>query len=150
MTRLEPQNPNFARDLEGLVLSMPIVRFYGARFLRIDPGAVEVEMPYRDELAFVPGAFHAGAIGTLVDVAAGCSVATLLPAGWGNATVDYSVKLLAPATGSVLVAHGVALSAGKTLSVGEAKVFSVANGVWTLCATGMVTVRNFAAAAPPA
>src|SRR5262245_53440810 len=148
MTRFEPQNPNFARDLEGLVLAMPIVRFCGARFLRVEAGAVEVEMPYRDELAFVPGAFHAGAIGLLMDVAAGCAVATLLPAGWGNATVDYAVKLLGPATGSVLVAHGVALSAGRTLSVGEAKVFSVANGVWTLCATGMVTVRNFAAASP--
>lgn len=147
MTRFEPQNSDFARDLEGLVLAMPIVRFFGARFLRIEAGAVEIEVPYRDELAFVPGAFHAGAVGTLMDMAAGCSAATLLPVGWGNATVDYSVKLLAPATGAVLVAHGVALSAGRTLSVAEAKVFSVANGVWTLCAAGLVTVRNFAAAA---
>jgi acyl-coenzyme A thioesterase PaaI-like protein len=99
-------------------------------------------MPYREELCFIPGTFHAGPVGTLMEIAAGWSVTTLLPAGWGNATVDFSVKLLAPAIGSSFVAHGVALSAGKTLSVAEANVFAVESGVHTLCASGMVTVRN--------
>jgi len=81
----------------------------------------------------------------LIDIAAGCSVATLLPAGWGNATVDYSVKLLKPANGATLAAVGTVLAAGRTLSVGEARVFSVERGVRTLCAAGIATVRNFAA-----
>lgn len=146
---MEILNRDFARDLESVVLSMPLVRFYGLKFLDIHAGSVEIEMPYRDELAFTPGVFHAGPIGTLIDVAAGCSVATLLPAGWGNATVDYSIKLLAPAIGSALVARGTALSAGRTLSVGEAKVSTVDGGARTLCAVGIATVRNFAAAARP-
>jgi uncharacterized protein (TIGR00369 family) len=146
---MEIRNPDFVRDLESVVLAMPIVRFYGLRFVDIRAGTVEIEMPYRDELAFSPGVFHAGPIGTLMDVAAGCSVATLLPVGWGNATVDYSIKLLAPAVGSSLVARGTAVSAGRTLSVGQAKVFTVEGGVRTLCAVGIATVRNFAAAARP-
>lgn len=54
MSRCERKNANFARDLEGLVLSMPIVQFYGVRLVSIEPGDVEVEMSYRDELTFVP------------------------------------------------------------------------------------------------
>jgi uncharacterized protein (TIGR00369 family) len=145
MSKFEAPNPNFAQDLERLVEHMPIVKFLGLRFRSLEPGEVRIEMPYRDELAFVPGAFHAGPIGTLTEIAAGWSVATLLPVGWGNATVDFSVKILAPAIGPSLVAYGVALSAGKTLSVGEAKVFVVENGVETLCASGMATLRNFRA-----
>ena len=61
--------------------------------------------------------------------------------------MDFSVKIFAPAIGSSLMAHGTALSAGKTLSVGEAKVIVVQNGMEILCAGGMVTVRNFRAAA---
>jgi acyl-coenzyme A thioesterase PaaI-like protein len=49
----------------------------------------------------------------------------------GNCAVDRSIELLAPATGSTLVARGTALTAGRTLSVAEGKVR------WT--------VRNFAA-----
>jgi uncharacterized protein (TIGR00369 family) len=146
---MEIRNAAFARDLEGVVLAMPIVRFYGLRFLDIQAGTVEIEMPYRDELAFSPGVFHAGPVGTLMDIAAGCSVATLLPAGWGNATVDYSIKLVAPPVGSSLVARGTALSGGRTLSVGEARVFALEHGVRTLCAVGIATMRNFAAAARP-
>jgi glycosyl transferase family 2 len=56
---MEIRNADFARDLEGVVLAMPIVRFYGLRFLDIQAGTVEIEMPYRDELAFSPGVFLA-------------------------------------------------------------------------------------------
>ena len=145
MSKFEATNPNFAQDMERLVESMPIVTFLGLRFLSLEPGEVRIVMPYRDELAFLPGTFHAGPIGTLAEIAAGWSVATL-PVGWGNATVDFSVKIFAPAIGSSLVACGTALSAGKTLSVGEAKVSVVQNGVETLCASGMATLRNFRAA----
>ena len=147
MSRPVPANPDFARDLRGVVESMPAVRFLGARVLALEPGEARVEVPYRDELAFVPGVLHAGSIGALVDISAGWAAATLLPAGWGNATVDFTVKLLAPAAGSRFVAHGVALSAGRTLSVAEARVCALDEaGAETLCATGLATFRNFQAA----
>jgi uncharacterized protein (TIGR00369 family) len=145
MPRFEATNPRFAEDLERMVEGMPIVRFLGLTFVGLEPGAVRIEMPYRDELAFLPGTFHAGPIGTLAEIAAGWAAATLLPAGWGNATVDFSVKIFAPAIGSSLLAEGTVLSAGKTLSVAEAKVSVVRDGVETPCASAMATLRNFRA-----
>jgi uncharacterized protein (TIGR00369 family) len=87
--------------------------------------------------------FQAGPIGTLADMAAACAGATMLPDGWAASTVDYTLKLLAPAVGDKLVARGRVLRSGRTLSVAAADVFSVRNGEETLCATALTTIRNF-------
>ena len=39
MSAVDVANPNYAReDLGGLVLAMPLVRFYGIRFVTIERG----------------------------------------------------------------------------------------------------------------
>jgi acyl-coenzyme A thioesterase PaaI-like protein len=70
----------------------------------------------------------------------------MLPAGWGGATADYTIKLLAPAGGEKLVARGRVIQPGRTLSVAAADVFAVRAGRETLCATALITARIF----PPA
>src|SRR5205085_980609 len=87
--------------------------------------------------------FQAGPIGTLADMAAACAGATLLPAGWAASTIDYTLKLLAPAVGDRLVARGRVVRAGRTLSVAAADVFVVSDGSEeALVATALVSIRN--------
>ncbi len=143
MTILRAQNPDFRDSVRRFISSMPIIELIGLQLETIEEGAVEITMPYKDALSFAPGAYQAGAIGTIMDVAASCAMATLLPANWSLATVDYTVKILAPARGSSFTAHGRAISSGKTLSVGEAQVYAVNDGISTHCASGMVTARSF-------
>ncbi len=143
MTKPQAQNPDFQNAVRRFVSDMPIIELIGLQFQTIEPGEVDIVMPYRHELSFAPGAYQAGAIGTIMDVAASCAIATLLPANWSTATVDYTIKVLAPARGSSFRAHGRAVSSGKTLSVGEAQVYAVHDGISTHCASGMVTTRNF-------
>ncbi len=143
MPTFEAKNPDFETALKQIILAMPIAKFYGLRFVSLAPGDVEIEMPYRDDLSFMAGVLQAGPVGTLLDFAAGSSVGTLLPPGWANSTVDVVFKVIAPARGERFVAHGIAVSAGKTLSVAEAKVYAIHQDVATLCAAGMVTMRNF-------
>jgi acyl-coenzyme A thioesterase PaaI-like protein len=102
-----------------------------------------MEMPFRKELSFTEGAFQAGPIGTLLDFTAGSAAATLLPPGWGTSTIDFTVNMLAPARGEKFIGRGAVASWGKSISVGEAKVFAIAGSQETLCATGLVTMRNF-------
>ena len=143
MPRFEPQNPDYAGALERQIYSMPIARFLGLRFIRVEPGAVELEMPFREELTFTPGTLMAGAIGAFIDFSGGCAVGTLLPVGWATSTLDYTTKVLAPGRGERFLGRGNVLSWGKTISVSEAKVFAISNGQETLIAAGMVTMRNF-------
>ena len=138
-----PLNPNFKEDIEAFVLQMPIVRFIQLRFVAVEHGRVEISIPYQEELSFTPGSFQAGPIGMLMDIAACSAVGTKLPAGWAFSTIDFTTKILAPATGERFLARGRAVSSGKTVSVGEAKVYAVREGRETLCATGLVTTRNF-------
>ncbi|MGY3413459.1 acyl-coenzyme A thioesterase PaaI-like protein [Bradyrhizobium sp. GM5.1] len=67
----------------------------------------------------------------------------MLPRGWAASTVDYTIKLVAPASGEKLVARGRLVRSGRTLSVAASDVYAVRQGDETLCATALATIRNF-------
>ena len=138
-----PENPNFKEAIEDLVLKMPIANFIGMRFTKIELGFVEIVIPYREELSFAKGIFQAGPVGMLMDIAACCAIGTKLPSGWAFSTIDFTTKIVAPATGESFIARGHAVSSGKSVSVGKAEVFAINNGIQKLSATGLVTTRNF-------
>ena len=130
-------------QLEQLVLSMPMARTLGLTFKRIAPGEVELEMPVLDAFTFRPGQLQATPVFAIADFAAVAAAGTLLPPGWVNATVDVTLKLLAPAQGVLLRARGRVISAGRLLTVCAADVYAVGSGgEETLCATLLGTARN--------
>ncbi|RZL86525.1 MAG: PaaI family thioesterase [Variovorax sp.] len=135
-------NPQFQR-LEQAVLAMPMARTLGLRFNRIERGQVEVELPIAEAFTFTPGQLQATPIFAAADFAAVSAAGSLLPEGWRNATVDATMKLVAPAVGRLVRARGRVVSAGKLLTVCAAEVYAVdANGEETLCATLLGTARN--------
>ncbi|WP_018503152.1 PaaI family thioesterase [Parafrankia discariae] len=138
-------NPDFERAVADAVLSMPAARHLGFQVGRLAPGEAELVAPYRAELTQHDGFVQGGVLGALADFAGGCAAGTLLPAGWANMTIDYTVKIVAPARGDRIVARGRVVRAGPTISVAAADVYSSASGgreVETLCATALVTLRN--------
>jgi uncharacterized protein (TIGR00369 family) len=143
MPPLVPPNPDFIEATKRFLMTMPISQFFGFEITDVAPGRFEITQPFRRELSFREGVFQAGPIGTLADMAAACASVTLLPRGWSASTVDYTLKLLAPAIGEKLVARGRVVRFGRTLSVAAAEVSSLRHGVETLCATALTTVRNF-------
>ena len=138
-----PKNPNFKKAIEDLVLKMPIANFIGMKFIKIELGFVEIVIPYREELSFTKDVLQAGPVGMLMDIAACCAIGTKLPPGWAFSTIDFTTKIVAPATGESFIARGHAVSSGKSVSVGKAEVFAISNGIQKLSATGLVTTRNF-------
>ncbi|MGH1564253.1 PaaI family thioesterase [Mumia sp. DW29H23] len=130
--------------VETAVLAMPIARTLGLRFRSLGAGTSEVEVDVRDELTFRPGQLQATAVYAVADFAAVAAAGTTLPQGWTNATVDTTLKLVAPAVGDVLVARGRVVDVSRLLTVCAADVYAVADGVETLCATLLGTARNVA------
>ncbi|MFZ6657467.1 PaaI family thioesterase [Undibacterium sp. TJN19] len=135
-------NPDYAAQLKSLVLAMPMAKWLGIEFVQITPGEVELEIAYREELSFVPGKMQATAIFAVADFAGVSAAGTMLPAGWINASIDCSLKIVAPADGEKLLARGRVISHSKLLTVSAAEVFSVRNGEEILCATALLTARN--------
>ena len=76
------------------------------------------------------------------DFAAVVAAGTLLPPGFINATIDATLKIVAPARGSHPIARGRVVSASGLLTVCAADVFAVDNGNQSLCATLLGTARN--------
>jgi uncharacterized protein (TIGR00369 family) len=138
-----PPDPDFAETVKRFLMGMPIAQHFGFTVTGVGPGLFEITQPFRKELSFRPGIFQAGPVGTLADMAAACAGMTMLPRGWGASTVDYTIKLIAPAAGEKLVARGRLVRAGRTLSVTASDVYAVRAGNETLCATALATIRNF-------
>jgi uncharacterized protein (TIGR00369 family) len=139
---MEAANPDFEQAVRRVVLSMPAAKHLGFDFSRVEPGEVELIAPYRPELTQHDGFFQGGVIGSLIDFAGGSAAGTLLPPGWLNMIIDYTVKILAPARGDKLIVSGRVLKAGSTITVASADVFASTGTESTLCATGLVTMRN--------
>ncbi|HEU5323670.1 MAG TPA: PaaI family thioesterase [Methylomirabilota bacterium] len=147
MTGWQAANPDFVRATRAFALEMPVVQHLGFDFTDVRPGAVEITQPWTPAVAHREGFFQGGIIGALCDFAGGCASFTLLPAGWLTMTIDFTVKILAPAEGDRLVVRGHVLKHGLTISVNAAEAFAVQNGRETHCASAFVTMRHVRAPA---
>jgi uncharacterized protein (TIGR00369 family) len=119
------------------------VRELGIGVVSAEPGKVVVEMPFAERFSTSPNHFPASIVGALGDVAAVSSCVSWLPNGWAAATLDYTIKMTAPAQGEKLLAKGRVLQAGQTTCVGAADIFAISAGSEVLCGTVLATARNF-------
>lgn len=138
----EPANPEFARVVSDVLLSMPAARHLGFLVSRLAPGEAEIIQPYRHELTQADGYLQGGVLGSLADFAGGAAAATLLPGGWANLTVDYTIKILAPAKGDTITARGAVIKPGSVMTIARADVYSADGAGETLCAVAFITLRN--------
>jgi len=119
----QPVDPDYAarvRDSFGRQKAMALI---GALLERIEPGRVEVRLPYRDEITQQKGYVHGGILGMIADNACGYAAYTLMPADSSIVTVEYKINILRPALGA-LRALGEVVKPGRTLTVSRAEVFA--------------------------
>ena len=112
----------------------------GARMTRVEPGRVEIELPYRPELSQQHGFFHAGMIAAIADSAGGYAGFTLFPPDAGVLTVEFKLNLIAAADGELAVAVGEVIRAGRTLTVCRLDAYVEKGGRRVHCATGTQTL----------
>jgi uncharacterized protein (TIGR00369 family) len=95
----------------------------GASLGVVEPGQVEIALPYRDDLTQQKGFIHGGIIGMIADSACGYSAYSLMPASASLVTVEYKINILAPARGALL-ARGHVIRPGRTLTVTRGEVYA--------------------------
>jgi uncharacterized protein (TIGR00369 family) len=142
---MNPLNPSFAEDVARSFAQQPIMNLIGAQLSRVEPGMVEITLPYRADLTQQHGYLHAGVITTIADSACGYAAFTLMPAGSNVLSVEFKVNLLRPAQGKEFVARAEVIKAGRTLSVVRADVFALRDDETELVATmqgTMICVRK--------
>src|SRR6478735_6814642 len=112
-----------------------VMETIGATLTRVDPGAVEIALPYRADLTQQHGFVHAGIVATILDTACGYAAFSLMPADVAVLTVEYKINLLRPAKGDRLVARARVVRSGKTLTVCAGDVFAQTEGQESVVAT---------------
>jgi uncharacterized protein (TIGR00369 family) len=122
---LTPPNTDFAEAVANNFAQQPVMNLIGARLAHVEPGVVEIELPFRADLTQQDGYLHAGVITTVADSAAGYAAYTLMPAGSRVLSIEFKVNLLRPARGELFVARAEVLKAGRTLTVVRADVFAI-------------------------
>ena len=97
----------------------------GGELTRVEPGIIEITLPYRTDLTQQHGYVHAGIITTIADSACGYAAYTLMPPGSDVLAVEFKVNLLRPAKGETFVARAEVVKSGRTLTVVRADVHAL-------------------------
>jgi uncharacterized protein (TIGR00369 family) len=121
----QPRNPSFAEEIKQSFAKQTIMGLIGAQLSRVEPGIIEVSLPYRPDLAQQHGYLHAGIVTTIADSACGYAAYSLMPPESEVLSVEFKVNLLRPAKGETFLAVAEVVKAGKTLTVVRADVFGM-------------------------
>jgi uncharacterized protein (TIGR00369 family) len=135
---------NFETRIRASFATQGVMRTIGAAMTRVEPGIVEIEMPFRADLTQQDGFLHAGIVATMLDSACGYAAFSLMPADAAVLTVEFKINLLRPAAGERFIARAKVLKPGKTLTVVTGEVVAVADGTEKVVASMMNTVMKLA------
>ena len=129
---------------ERIALSLArqgLMQHLQVKLLRVEPGSVELALPFSDKVTQQQGGFHGGAMGALADIAGGYAALTVVPEGMEVVTVEYKINFLNSFQGGELRATGHVLKSGKRIIVTSADVVHVdAQGKVSPCAVLQQTV----------
>src|SRR5438045_9713590 len=118
-----PADPHFASRVRESFGRQKAMALIGARLGAVAPGAVEIALPFREDLTQQKGFVHGGIIGMIADTACGYAAYSLMPADSSLVTVEYKINILAPATNS-LTARGEVVNPRRTLTLARAEVYA--------------------------
>ena len=140
MDALTAADPNYAARVRDSFGRQKAMTFIGATLTTVEPGFVEIELPYREELTQQHSFFHGGITTMIADSAGGYAAFSLFPADASVLTVEFKMSLLAPAAGELLIASARVVKPGRTLTLCDVEVHAVKGGVRTLVLKGLETL----------
>jgi uncharacterized protein (TIGR00369 family) len=141
-TAFQPKDPDFAVRVRAGFARQGAMATIGASISRLEPGLVELTLPFAQTLTQQHGFVHAGMVTTALDSACGFAAYTLMPADAAVLSIEFKVNLLAPARGEKFRFLGQVIKPGRTITVCEAQGFSTEAGREKLTATMTATMMT--------
>ena len=135
MVSFKPKDPQFRSRIEASFNQQQVMKTLGVKIVSLQPGEIELMMPYASEFTQQHGFLHAGMIATALDSACGYAAFSLMPEDAEVLTVEFKTNLLAPARGKHFIFRGRVVKPGRTITVCEAHAFAVKGGEERLVAT---------------
>ena len=140
MSAFQVQDPDYEARVRRTFANQPAPGTFGITLARIEPGALELRMPYDAKLSQQNGFLHGGVVSAALDTACGLASYTLMPAQADILTVEFKINLLAPAKGQTFRFVGNVVKPGRTLVVSEGHAYASDDGREKLIATMSATM----------
>ncbi|MGI9393119.1 MAG: PaaI family thioesterase [Boseongicola sp.] len=140
MAGFEPRDDAFRVRVENSFAQQPFVGFIGGELRRVEPGEVDIGLPFRPELVQQHGYVHGGVITSIADAAAGYAAMTLAAHSVGVLTTELKVNFLRSAGPGELRAAARVIKPGRILNVVQADVVEVRADKEIHVLTGLVTI----------
>lgn len=121
--RFEPSG-DFEARVRASFARQQIMATIGAELTRVNPGEVEIEMPFRADLTQQHGFLHAGIISTALDSACGYAAYSVMPIDAAVLTIEFKINLLAPAKGERFLFRGQVTKPGRTIIVADGQAYA--------------------------
>ena len=137
-----PADPRFEERVRASFGRQRFMTVMGATMTRVEPGEVEIELPFDAELTQQHGFVHGGAIAAVLDTACGYAASSLMPADAGVLTVEFKINFLAPAAGERLRFIGRVRRAGRTVTFVDGDAVAIAAGRARTVATMQATMMT--------
>jgi len=135
-----PEDPDYQQRVRASFERQGAMRTLGATLECVEPGYCSISLVPRPEVAQQHGYVHAGVLAAIVDSAGGYAGYSLFPRDASVLTVEYKLNLLAPATGERVLAEGLVIKSGRTLTVTRGEVYAERDGERTLIAVMQQTL----------
>ena len=142
MAQFQPQDSNYESRVRESFARQQVMHLLGAALTLVEPGAVEIELPYRADLTQQHGFIHAGIIASVLDSACGYAAFSLMPADAAVLSIEFKVNLLAPAKGELIRARADVKRAGRNVTVCVADAWSVDAEQSKVVATMLATMMR--------
>jgi acyl-coenzyme A thioesterase PaaI-like protein len=104
--QFRPRYRGFENRLRDAFTRAPAMVTLAARLLRVVPGEVTLEVPYREALAQAGDSLRAGVVAAALETACSYAAFSLTPVDATVLTVDFKLDMLAPARGHGLFVLG--------------------------------------------
>ncbi len=135
MNEFEPKDSKFRRRVKSSFDRQQCMTTLGIEISRIEPGKVELTMPYAEPYTQQHGFIHAGIISTAMDSACGYAAFSLMPVEAAVLTVEYKINFMAPASGEDFIFRAEVVKPGHTLTFCDAHAYARTAGREKLIAT---------------
>lgn len=140
MSSFQPKDPHYRARVEASFARQKVMETLGISIARLEPGEIELAMPYAEALTQQHGFIHAGVVATALDSACGYAAFSLMPNDAAVLTIEFKTNLLAPAKGERFSFVGRVIKPGRSITVCEAECLAQSGGERKLVATMTATL----------
>jgi uncharacterized protein (TIGR00369 family) len=133
-------DPDFVSRVRKSFQRQAVMSLIGASLVTVEPGAVDISLPFRSDLTQQNNFLHAAITTAIADSACGYAALSLTAPKSDVLTVEFKANLLRPGIGIFFLAEGRVLKPGKTITVARSDVFAQSLSGKTLIAIMTATL----------